>query len=228
MRELVETKNIGRKFNSDGSIRFFPGNTIISKVKEDSTIYSVIKEISKTFQTADKGGKYGFLPMDSFHMTMIQGVCDVDRKQELWSRYLPLDMPLEKVDDFFEKKYKEVSKMPETRMRFDYIDLSNKTILVRFQPENSEFAGNLKQFRDEVSEKLGVRFPDHDNYGFHISIAYQLWEMTEEEEKEIHKACGELSQNLEKNRPVFSLRQPELTFFDNMYIFHSHRIPRNA
>ena len=42
MEQWIETKNIGRKFNPDGSVRFFPGNTVISKLHEDSEIYPLI------------------------------------------------------------------------------------------------------------------------------------------------------------------------------------------
>lgn len=228
MSEWIQTKNIGRKFNEDGSVRFFPGNTIISKIKEDNAIYPLIEKISKTFQNADFGKKYAFLPFESFHMTMIQGVCDEDRTKELWSCFLPLDLPLEKVDDFFEKKYKEVAPLPETNMIFDYIDITNHIIIVRFQPESKQAANNLKSFRDEVSNKLGLRFPDHDRYGFHISLAYQLWEMTEDETKEINRICAMWNEKLKKDRPIFPLQQPDITYFDNMYMFHSSRIPRKG
>lgn len=228
MNEFIQTKNIGRKFNEDGSIRFFPGNTIISKVKPEDSIYPLIQELSTAFQNADSGKKYGFLPFESFHMTMIQGVCDEDRKQELWSCFLPLDLPLEKVDDFFEKKYKEVKPLPKTKMIFDYIDITNNIIIVRFNPESEAAADHLKHFRDDVSEKLGLRFPDHDRYGFHISIAYQLWEMSREENEEIQRTCDLWNDRLKKERPIFTLRQPDMTYFENMYMFHSFRIPRKG
>ena len=67
--------------------------------------------------------------------------------------------------------------------------MSKKNILVRFVPENQQAAENLKKYRDDVSDKLGVRFPDHDSYGFHISVAYLLWEMTEAEKEKIQNAC---------------------------------------
>ncbi|MEJ8761540.1 hypothetical protein, partial [Enterocloster sp. HCN-30185] len=123
-------------------------------------------------------------------------------------------------------KYKEVKQLPETRMVFDYIDLSKKAILIRFVPEDEQSAANLKNFRDEVSDKLGVRFPDHDSYGFHISIAYQLWEMTQDEKENIQIVCETLSQEMKNNKASFTLRQPEMTYFYNMYKFHSTRILR--
>ena len=53
MKGMQKTSNIGRKFNEDGSVRFFPGNTIISKVLEDNEIYPVIAGISEEFQKED-------------------------------------------------------------------------------------------------------------------------------------------------------------------------------
>lgn len=227
MKRLIQTKNIGRKFNDDGSVKFFQGNTIISKVHSDNSVYPIILRISNAFQNAKGKDKYAFLPFGSFHMTMIQGVCDVDRKEELWSKYLELDTRLVEVDQFFEEKYKSVNQLPETQMRFDFIDITNHTILVRFQPKTENCAKQLKQFRDEVSEKLGLHFPDHDAYGFHISVAYQLWEMEENELKEIEDICKKLQGELEKMNFIFTLNQPEMTYFYNMFHFHSERIERN-
>lgn len=226
MSSLIQTKNIGRKFNPDGSVRFFPGNTIISKVKPENSIYPVITKISDAFREADTARKYTFLPFSSLHMTMIQGVCDEDRKETLWSRYLPLDLPLSQVDDFFEEKYKAVEALPETHMVFDTIDISGATILVRFKPETAKDAEKLKRFRDDVSEKLGVRFPDHDSYGFHISVAYLLWELDEKERAAIEETCRKLEEPLKAQRPVFTLRQPDMTYFKDMMYFSGERIAR--
>lgn len=222
-----QTKNIGRKFNEDGTVRFFQGNTIISKVKEDNSVYPIICDIANAFKNSDGGENYGFLPEESLHMTMIQGVVDIDRTSALWTRYLPLDAPLSEVDDFFEKAFREVRPLESTRMIFDYIDISNATILVRFLPDTEEDAWHLKVFRDEVSDKLGLRFPDHDRYGFHISVAYQLWEHSEKQRVDVQAVRDRLERRLVHDRPTFVLRYPELTYFKNMYYFSSQRIPRN-
>lgn len=224
--ERIKTKNIGRKFTEDGSVRFFPGNTVISKVTEENSVYSTICHISQKFAETEGADKYAFLPWESFHMTMIQGVCEEDRRPELWSSHLSLDAPLTEVDDYFEKQFCSVHPLLKTEMIFDYIDLSNYTILVRFQPRTEVDKKNLQTYRDEISDKFGIRFPDHDRYGFHISIAYQLWEMQEAEIAAFQKTAYLLEEGLKKKPVVFTLKQPELTFFRNMYYFDSSRIER--
>ena len=115
MEQWIETKNIGRKFNPDGSVRFFPGNTVISKLHEDSEIYPLISRISRSFREV-QGRKYAYLPEHSFHMTVIQGVCDEDRKAELWSRHLSLETPLEETDVFFEQQFSRAKPLGQVNM----------------------------------------------------------------------------------------------------------------
>lgn len=222
----MRTKNIGRKFNEDGSVRFFPGNTLICKIKEGSAVYPLLTAISDQYKALTGAHKYAFLPPESFHMTMIQGVCDQDRRKALWSRYLPLDTPLEAVDDYFEEQFKSVPRLAETRMRFDYIDYSKDIIIIWLVPDSDGDTENLKRYRNQVSEALGIRFPDHDSYGFHISIAYKLWKLTEEEEREISYITEQLNQRCRAEFPSFILNPPEITYFKDMFYFSSERIER--
>ena len=208
MEQRIETKNIGRKFNPDGSVRFFPGNTVISKLHEDSEIYPLISRISRSFREV-QGSKYAFLPEHSFHMTVIQGVCDEDRKAELWSRHLSLETPLEETDVFF-----------------DRVDTERDIIIVRFGPAAETDRKRMEEYRSELSELLGIRFPDHDSYGFHVSVAYKLWKLEPEEAAAVEQVRDQWNETCSVSRPSFLLPQPELTFFENMFEFRSQRFKR--
>jgi hypothetical protein len=41
----------------------------------------------------------------------------------------------------------------------------------------------LKEYRDEVVRRVGFRRPDHDTYRFHITIAYLIINLTDDEIK---------------------------------------------
>ena len=41
----ISAYNIGTKFNADGSVRFFPGNTIISKIDHNAPVFEEFKKI---------------------------------------------------------------------------------------------------------------------------------------------------------------------------------------
>lgn len=225
MQERIATKNIGRKFNEDGSVRFFPGNTVISKIHEDSEIYPLIREIRQSFVAA-MPEKYAYLPEASFHMTVIQGVCDEDRKPELWTSRLSLEAPLVQVDDFFEKQFAQVRPLGHPRMVFDRVDTANDIIIVRFKPAGIGDQEKLKAYRDQIADLFGIRFPDHDCYGFHVSVAYKLWKLTEAEEKTVEEVRETWNARCKQARPSFSMPDPELTFFYHMFEFCSERIAR--
>ena len=48
----ISAYNIGTKFNADGSVRFFPGNTIISKIDHNAPVFEEFKKIRQML--ADK------------------------------------------------------------------------------------------------------------------------------------------------------------------------------
>ena len=225
MEQWIETKNIGRKFNPDGSVRFFPGNTVISKLHEDSEIYPLISRISRSFREV-QGRKYAYLPEHSFHMTVIQGVCDEDRKAELWSRHLSLETPLEETDVFFEQQFSRAKPLGQVKMVFDRVDTERDIIIVRFRPAAETDRRRMEEYRSELSELLGIRFPDHDSYGFHVSVAYKLWKLEPEEETAVEQVRDQWNKTRSVSRPSFFLPQPELTFFENMFEFRSRRFKR--
>ena len=220
------TKNIGRKFNSDGSVRFFPGNTVICKIKMKHPAFPPLTQALNGFSAMHCAQSYAFLPPASLHMTIIQGVCDEDRQPALFTSKLPLDAPLEAVDALFEKQFKSVAPLGETWMRFSCVDIGNDIIIVRFMPETAKDAENLKAYRNDVSDHLGLRFPDHDSYGFHVSLGYKLFALSNAQAAETTQVKTQIEAMLAQALPRFQLPQPEMTYFYNMFCFQSNRIVR--
>ncbi len=56
------TKAVGKKFYKDGSVRRFPGNTVISKILPSLPIYAGLVDAQKRLKAADSMGKYVFFP----------------------------------------------------------------------------------------------------------------------------------------------------------------------
>ncbi|QQZ61289.1 DUF1868 domain-containing protein [Paenibacillus sonchi] len=213
------TSNVGRKFNQDGSVKEFPGNTIISCVDPSSETFAALNKLREQFLLLKSAGKFTVLPPSSFHMTLIQGICDVDRKAELWSRYLSLDTPLEEVDTFFKEKYKYVRQLEPVKMNFDFLDLNHHVIKVSLRPQDLKDALELTRFREDVSYHLGLRFPDHDRYVFHISLAYQIYHLTDEEKLELQVFKEKMDVEFGRLFGSFEPPVPRLVLFNNMFKF---------
>lgn len=220
--QIIYTKHVGQKYHEDGSVRYFPGNTIICMVNTGTKLYEELVNVRDLLQELKCVNKFVFMPPSSYHMTAIEGVCDQVREQAYWTKLLPLDTPLEEVDKFFIEKYSTVTKPEFFSMKFDHIRIADG-ITLRLLPETDKAAHALKSFRDEVSEKLGLRFPDHDSYGFHISLAYTIIQLNDADKAEIDEMSQKVDAHLKENLGVFKVSSPRLLLFANMFTFSENR-----
>ncbi|TBL80660.1 DUF1868 domain-containing protein [Paenibacillus thalictri] len=217
------TKAVGRKFHEDGSVRYFPGNTIICPIGPDNEVYAKLVKAAERFGQLSCAPCFTMLPSSSYHMTVIQGVCEEDRKPQLWSSFLPLDVPLEAADRFFREKWQAVRVPDGFAMTFDYLHTDGVALTVNLQPNTAADAQSLRRFRDEVSEQFGLRFPDHDVYRFHISLGYRIAELTGREEEELLRFKQHMEAEWSEQFGVYRSAPPQLVFFKDMFKFAETR-----
>lgn len=219
------TFHVGMKFHEDGSFKSYPGATIISKIKIHSIESSIINECQTVLKQLPFSNKFAFLPQDSFHMTVFELVNDRIREQEKWSKLLALDTPMDQVDQLLTEKFAALKKPDKIKMKIDGI-LTKSVIAISLQPYSQEQERVLHQFRENASEMTGVRKPGHDNYKFHITLAYKLIHLTEQEEQHLTNETANLCKHLNEKMPSIELDSPELTFYHDMSAFYSNRIER--
>lgn len=213
------TKVVGSKFHADGSLRYFPGNTIVAMCQQEPYLSELIWAQDQ-YKALPFSHKFGFLPHTSFHMTVIELLCDQVRKLTHWSKYLDLDVPLRETDAFFAEKlatvvFPNTIKMVPTRM-----NLAN-AITLRLQPIDDDMANILKTFRDEVAEKTGVRFPNHTTYKFHITLAYKLQHFTESETQQYNDVTKQVEQRILSTLNPLRLDKPNFVTFAGMGEFRA-------
>ncbi len=214
------TKDVGQKFYKDGSVRRFPGNTVISKLPPSLPIYAGLVDTQERLKAADSMGKYVFLPPSSFHMTVIEGLCDQVRTPEQWSTKLDLQLPLPEVNHFMAECMTRVSPPSSLVMR-----ISPRTIpcwlAVVLEPADTDTAQSLHQFREQFSLETGIRFPNHETYTYHISLAYSLQWLTADEERHMHSVQQEVQRALSARYPKITLQAPQFTYFEDMFRFNN-------
>jgi len=217
------TKAVGRKFHANGTVRYFPGNTVICAIAPSNGVYERLVALAERFRALRCAACYTLLPPSSYHMTVIQGVCDDDRKPELWTRLLPLDAPLAETDRVFREKWRSIHVPDGFRMMFDSLTTDGVALTVNLMPLSDGDARSLQAFRDDVAEKLALRFPDHDDYRFHISIGYRIVELSRGEEEELLQFKRQLESELAASFGVFASGPPRLVFFKDMFAFEDSR-----
>lgn len=219
--------NIGNKFNADGSIRFFPGNTILSFINHDSIAWKGFQVIRNMLLSCEASRCMTMLPDSSIHMTVIEGVCHDWRFPESWTKYLPIDCRLEETDLLFEKAFKTVKPLGNVNMRMDHVDLDYGSS-IRLAPATEADVQELKRFRDDCSAALGVRLPNHDWYEFHVSICYFTKQPTLAEEEELLAYVEHANEYLSSKQIIFPLEPAQLTYFNDMGEFKPERFDRNG
>ncbi len=215
------TSAVGTKFHADGSMRRFPGVSVVCRLEQDRLLRRELQWTQQQFQILPLEPKFAFLPPESFHMTVFDMVCDQERRPEVWSKHLALDAPLTEVDSFLKRQYQRLHIPDGFRMHYDRLH-SEFGLSVNLGPENEEA---ITEFRERLSEATGIRHPKHDRYRFHISLAYRLVQLTEDEERTLASITDEVDARLRETMPVITTGRPKLTFFNDMASFPEQRQP---
>lgn len=217
--------NIGRKFFENGEARAFHGNTVVADVPAGSDAYGVMTALRDMVIEEGFESHLILLPADSYHMTVIRGVNDQVRKEGYWPPNLPFDMPMELVDDYMEAAIRSVE-MPQTvMMKFDRVKLSESDIEVLLLPADEEQNRKLRTYRDRAADAIGFRLPKHEEYRFHITLAYVRLVAEGEDAARMGRLVEAMNAHI-ANRPAFEITDPYVAFYKDMLKFSPERIQR--
>lgn len=226
----METKfgfDIGRKFNADGSVRFWPGNTMVCILDHDSEAFRRARKLRDALKASALGPFISILPDESLHMTAIEGVVDGNRKSDHWTSKLATDVPLVKVDDFFETEFKKLPPMGKVMMDFDHLRV-NSALVIALKPHTKEDEQRIRTWRKIAGDRMGLHFPGWETYEFHISLAYGIKQPDAKGMEALDRFSETLKQEWHAHPFTFQVPEPSMTYFDNMFYFNTHRIPRKG
>jgi len=217
------TSSVGQKFNPDGSTREFPGNTVLCHVPRDSTVFDLLLELRQKAERQPWARKFSFLPPPSYHMTVFDGVCDQVREQAHWSSQLPLDAPLEEVDDLLREAWLKAKPPQVIRMQYRRFYATGGYLTLYLKAASPEVNRGLRNYRDKLSDAIGIRHPNHTFYAFHITLAYGIEVLTPFEQIKAWCFNMQMHSYLQRGFGTLRLKAPELSFFADMAYFAPKR-----
>ncbi|SCY91035.1 DUF1868 domain-containing protein [Rhizobium sp. NFACC06-2] len=206
------------KFTVDGAVRPFPGNTIICHLSQDSELHTRLTQLALELDGCNNEALYTLLPPSSWHMTVFEGVCDQVRTPGFWPADLPADAPLAECNAAFSRKLSafDMNTTPSFRMRISGYTPRVDGIGLHLEPVDTAEDARIRNLRDRLSKELQIRHPFHEEYGFHLSIAYFIRFPTDDERSALDKI---LFNRLQDMPTEFELAAPEFCFFDDMFEF---------
>lgn len=206
------------KFDTEGRVQHFPGNTIICHLSPESPLFEALLPLYRELEAENPDTLITLLPPSSWHMTVFEGVCDQVRKPGFWPSDLPMDAPLEDCNADYSRKLQKFNLGFDApfRLRIDgYLPRVNG-IGLHLNPASASQESELRGLRDRLSDTLQIRHPSHEAYAFHLSIAYFIRFPSEQESAWLE---AKLTEYLAKLPREFDLGLPEFCYFDTMFEF---------
>jgi hypothetical protein len=215
--QIRYTPAVGSKFNPDGSIHTFAGNTVICYTPPDSHAYQQGEWVQDEFRRLPIAHKYALMPPSSFHMTVFELINHSFRNPVKWPQGVALDTPLEAMDQYFIERVPQVETPENFRMRCT--GLRGGGILIKLAPADDETEQRIWAYRRALAAATQLHTPDFDQYGFHMTLAYRLIELEPDEEQIEREFFERVGAQLRETWGIFDTGKPHLTFFDDMYRF---------
>ncbi|KAH7363391.1 RNA ligase/cyclic nucleotide phosphodiesterase [Plectosphaerella cucumerina] len=212
------------KFNPDGVVQRYAGNTTVCHIPPSSPLLPGLQNAYDTISAHPKFAKViRLLPPSSWHMTVFDGVREQECEPGMWPPGLAKKPLAEATAAFAERlrvfgpQLEAEGLAPPYRMKSTGIEFPAPVgIGLQVVGATPEEEKRMRRLRDRLSDVLGFKAPNHEVYGFHVTIAYFLRHFDGDDGVEL----GELLCELEKPLDVeFELGAVEFCTFDTMLAF---------
>jgi hypothetical protein len=226
------TPDAALKFLPDGSVKPFAGNTVICHLPQQCRFRDGTVALHDALLRSSFAHKLGILPTESYHMTIYAGANDQARAHSSWPGGVPLDASIEQCDSIMKERMEKVlleGPFPlRVRINVDATMRYGRASTLRMEGADASSEQVLRKIRDRLAEAYRFRAPDHDRYGFHISIAYTMSDLSSSEKTEYHAILQQAVDRITAATPVLELGLPAYCTFRDMYRFDTEVILRTA
>ncbi|MGR3780748.1 MAG: DUF1868 domain-containing protein [Albimonas sp.] len=211
---------LGLRFDARGQALPDPGCTVVAHVREPAA-NAALATVRATMEAAGLARFWAWLPPSSFHMTMFDMLLH-SRRGAAWPRHLPQDMPGREADGIVVETLRgfALETAPVFRMKLDGLVLSPSGMGVAVSGETPAEDARLRALRDRLAAATGLSDrPGHDEYRFHITLAYLIDWPAPEDAREADAMLSEADSALLAALPTLDLGPPEVCLFDDMTEF---------
>ena len=211
-------KGAENKFDNKGTPLPFPGCTIICNIPLKSHLSDQIIIFQKKMKNFNPEQTYFYLPPSSFHMTLFD-CCNLNTKNtNFWPSNIDPNMDYKDVAIELNKRIQNYIFPEKLNLKLKMFFGGYSIILEPFSEKDEKI---LRNCRNELSSLLKIKFENHHRYTFHITLAYILRELKEDEIKKLLEFNKDLFHEFDKKFPKIILNKPEMSTFDNMLEFKS-------
>ena len=212
--------HVGRRVLVNGTFTPESGNTIIRHVTKGSRSMAVLTDIQEALATCPFARYFAYLPTDSFHMTVFEGVIDSGREQNYWPVGVDFSAPVDEITELYIERAKTFANPGRFTMRVR--DVTPNGLIMEGATSDDE--KTAREWRDRLSELLGYRKPNHESYVFHVTMAYQIRWLPPEATAFYLDLLSRLRQVIMAETPILELDMTALCRFHSITNFEELKV----
>lgn len=207
--------HLNRRFDATG--RFLPenGNTVVAQVVPGSPTEAALIDLRASLQALPHAAQFAFTAVESYHMTVFEGVVENRLASGYWPEGVALDTPLDEVTARMIERLDGWQAPPPFAMRITAVTPFG----LRLTGATEQDEANARAWRDALSRAFGLRSPRHDSYGFHTTLAYVMTPLPPADLPALRVAMDDLTARMQAAVPVMHLGRPAFCRFADMNAF---------
>ena len=209
-------KGVEHKFDQKGNPLAFPGCSIICKIPIKSDLFYEIKLLQLKFKDLSPEKTYTYLPETSFHMTLFD-CCNVNTvNTKYWPKNIIADNNYKKIACDLSKRIQKYIFPEKFELKLKNF-FGGYSIILESNTKKDEKI--IRDCRNRLSDLLGIKSKNHDTYTFHITLAYILRKLRDDEIEKLNRINSKLRESFLEKFPIVRIHKPALCTFENMYEF---------
>lgn len=213
--------DVGRKFNSDGTVRNFAGNTFIGHIEQQTDLFDALLDIYRECLRYGFAGKIALTPPSSYHVTVFGGLNAEDQGSARWPAR-QAGAGIAAVTQDWLQQLRRRKPLGDAGFEFEFgtpVLTNDGAPHIPLHPANDATAQRLKAVRDDLSTLTGIRDKDHDVYQYHMTFGYLHHVLTEAESQSLLEATQHWIAGASARSRRLRIPGTQFCSFRDMYAF---------
>lgn len=217
--------DVGRKFNADGTVRPFGGNTFIGHIAQQGAGFELFDALLSIYRECPAHGfarKIALTPPSSYHVTVFGGLNDEDQGRPRWPRGLPAGMTVDAVTQRWLRLLQARPRSAAPPLEFAFARpaaMVDGAPHLPLQPANDATAARLVAIRDDLSALTGIRDKDHARYQYHMTFGYIFQLLSDSEAQDLLAATADWVDRLAAHGRTIAIPAVQFCSLRDMYAF---------
>ncbi|MFI5410580.1 DUF1868 domain-containing protein [Kaistia sp. UC242_56] len=213
-------RHLGQRYDQAGTFLPEPGNTVVCHLVEGSPSQAAVLEVRRRMQAMPDANRLAFMPASSLHMTLFQGIIEYRRSLPYWPADVPLDTEISAMTSLYLQRLEGFAGAGPFRIRVVDVVPTGLTVV----GATDDDVRRMRAWREAFAEVFGYRHPDHDDYVFHVTLAYMIDWLDPDRLPEWEALFDDCRALLAREAPVFELEPPAFCSFEDMNHFEPLRV----